>query len=233
MSQVTQIKAEHGSTAPSPASTDDGKPAYAEYQLFSSPAPGHRFNIMKMNSSKPADPSRFPRPVMMTRKDPHGSLDDRFAYDEAGNVLGRWDFDEFGKPVLGADGKQTYTPDRVEADQSLVAPGAGGKPARKRYQKATKEIHQVDKELMRFKREEALPWVLEGGVQGQEQSEKWIGRIQDTSDQAYVMFVLNEGSESFRVLPVGRKYKFEPNRTFNVLDVDQADAAVSDRVFHC
>lgn len=229
MSQLSQVKAEAASSsaAPSPASTEDSKPSYAEYQLFSSPDPGHRFNIMKMNSLKAADPSRFPQPVTMMRKDPNGGLDDRFAYDEKGNVLGRWDFDDLGKPILGADGKQTYTPDRVEADQSLVAPGEGGKPVRKRYQKTTKEIHQVDKEVMRFKREEAHPWVLEAGDQSKEQSEKWIGRIQDTSDQAYVMFVLDEGSESFRVMPVGRKYKFEPNRTFNVLDADQADAAVS------
>jgi hypothetical protein len=212
-----------------------------------------RYNIMRMNHEQDVDPRMITEPVLFNRK-PRGGQDKPYiAYDAEGTPVGKFVYDNAGKPVLGADGEHV-----VEIasgpDLSLV----GGVGARKKHKKATvRETYAGDAEAYRMRREEAEPWVLESGnaeanrkdeevkaegVKGENGSgvkrehsggrsfhmpERWVGMMQE-AQQTKTVLIVDNGSSGFNVLPLGRTYLFNPKRPFDVPDVDVAHKRVRD-----
>jgi transcription initiation factor TFIIF subunit alpha len=134
------------------------------------------------------------------------------------------------KPVLGEDGLQIIEI-KEKADMDLI----GGSEQRKARKKAIKEVYHQEKNVMRLRREEATPWVLETGspsqevdgqVSGGKVPEHWVGRYVDPHSLPTVLFVNDGQSEGFQVIPLGRTYKFEPERPFKVLDPDASHKLV-------
>ena len=208
-----------------------------------------RYNVMRMNHEHDVDPRMITEPVLFNRK-PRGGQDKPYiAYDAEGTPVGKFVYDNAGKPVLGADGEHV-----VEVasgpDLSLV----GGVGVRKKNKKATvRETYAGDAEAYRTRREEAEPWVLESGnaeanrkddevkaegVKGEQgvkrehsggrsfhMPERWVGMMQE-AQQTKTVLIVDNGSSGFNVLPLGRTYLFNPKRPFDVPDVDVAHKRV-------
>lgn len=245
-----------GASGPSTGPTATGAPwnpaNVVKVKLFSSgDLGGIRYNIMKMNHKQDVDPKMITEPVLFNRK-PRGGQDRPYiAYDTEGTPVGKFVYDNAGKPVLGADGEHV-----VEIasgpDMSLV----GGAGARKKHKKATvRETYAGDAEAFKMRKEEAEPWVLESGnaeanrkddeVKGEEgikgeegvkreytggrsfhMPERWVGMMQE-AQQTKTVLIVDNGSNGFNVLPLGRTYLFNPKRPFDVPDVEVAHKRVS------
>lgn len=196
--------------------------------LSAAPGSGLRYNIMKLNSLREADPSQIPAPILMNRKQPGPKQPPQFAFDEEGNIVGRFVYDPEGKPVLDDEGKQMIEK-RDQPDMNLVgaAPGQTGK--QRRGKRNLKEVFHQDVEVIRLRREEANPWVLEAKNPSEGNPvmpEHWVGRMQEPSTLPTVLLI-NEGTgPSFTMMPLGRQYRFEPERPFKVMDADQANKYV-------
>jgi transcription initiation factor TFIIF subunit alpha len=194
-----------------------------------SAAPGQklRYNVMKLNSSKDVDPGALPAPILMNRKQPGPKNLPQLATDAEGKVIGRYVFDEEGNPVLDEEGKPTIEK-KVEMDMSLVgtAPGTNNK---RRGKRQTKEVFHQDIEVIKLRREEANPWVLESKHKTPESAETaahipehWVGRMVEQAALPTVLLINNGTEANFTMIPLGRTYKFEPERPFKVMDADQA-----------
>lgn len=184
---------------------------------------GQRFNLMRLNSTRDVDPSALPKPIMMNRKQPGPKLLPTFVHDEDGKVIGRYVFDDEGKPVLDAEGKPTIEK-RDEMDMSLVGT-APGQSNRRRGKRNTREVFHQDVEVIKLRREEANPWVLESKTQSEnpEMPEYWVGRYEEPPSSMVPILLVNEGDgATFTMVPLGRTYRFEPKRPFEVMDADQA-----------
>jgi transcription initiation factor TFIIF subunit alpha len=248
--------------------------AYADYRLVSTGTGGYKFNVLKFNTPSTIDPRTLPPPVLFNRKDPRqagrppppvvdpNELSTEMGAD--GQLIPLVDLkpvlDIHGKPMLGRDGKIMYATGKrgPAADLSLIAPGGGAVNNKKNlFKKKTKQVHKVDQEKMRLRREERYPWVLESGLpsvgpssssgpvggakieeqeevqgdgqQGSEgkEADVWVGTMEDTSNQNYVMFVFEDDKDEFQVMDVRRWYKFNQRPAYETLDMDQAEELVS------
>lgn len=182
---------------------------------------------MRLNSVKDVDPTQITAPVLMNRKKPGPKDPPTFALDENGKIVGRYVYDEEGKPVLDEEGQPVVERKEV-VDMSLVgqAPGGGRK---KRVKRGTKEVFHQDIEIMRLRREEALPWVLESGNPQDKpaQPEQWVGRMLEQGQLSTVLLSNDGTRDGFEMMPLGRSYKFEPARPFKPLDSDAANKLVN------
>ncbi|BEI87123.1 hypothetical protein CcaverHIS002_0704690 [Cutaneotrichosporon cavernicola] len=167
---------------PTRVSSTDGKDILTFDIVSAAPDQKQRFNVMKLNSTKEVDPGALPAPIMMNRKQPGPKNLPQLATDSEGKVIGR---------LVG------------------TAPGTNNK---RRGKRQTKEVFHQDVEVIKLRREEANPWVLESKNKTPESAETaahipehWVGRM-----------------SNFTMIPLGRTYKFEPERPFKVMDVDQA-----------
>ena len=204
---------------------------------------GIRYNIMRMNTAQEIDPRSIPGPILMNRKPRGGPAAPTVATDEEGNIIGRYVYDNNGKPVLDAEGQHVIE-QTVGRDHTLVG---GDNGAKKRRGKAIKEVYHADIEAVKLRREEVDPWVLESGRQSDMNgvkteeglvklenartneskiAEKWVGTLVQPSNMATVL-LLDSGAGGFNVVPLGRTYKFDPSRPFTPLDPDAAQKAVS------
>jgi transcription initiation factor TFIIF subunit alpha len=194
-----------------------------------------RYNLMKLNSVRDFDPTTIPPPILLNRKQPGPRAPPTFALDDEGNILGRYVYDEKGHPVMGSDGKQVIDV-KEKADTSLI----GGEAGKRKARKGVKDVFHQDKEVMRLRREEAVPWVLESGRAVGEANgdgsadahgsngapEHWVGRLVEAAAMPTVLLVNDGAGDGFRVWPLGRTYRFEPERPFKVLDPDAAHKLV-------
>lgn len=210
-----------------------------EIKLFSgdfAPASSRRHNLMRLNSTQhEVDITSIPGPILLNRKDPAFDQSTRtMVYGEDGKIMGKYVFDHEGKPLLDASGKQVIEV-KDKADRSLI--GGSEKPKRAR-KKGIKEVYHQDREVMRLRREEQVPWVLESGSVSRAQAQAagsgktpvhWIGHYQEPTPLPTVLFVNNGNEPGFRVVPLGRTYRFEPDRPFKQLDLDEANKMVSNR----
>lgn len=246
--------------------------SYSDFRLVSTGTGGYKFNVLKFNTPKPIDPRTLPPPVLLNRKDPRnagrapppppdpnqlstevGADGKLIPLSELKPVL-----DIHGKPMLGPDGKVMYATGKrgPGADLSLIAPGGGAVKNKKNlFKKKTKQVHKVEQDRMRLRREERYPWVLESGVASSSTSstaaegsvkpepggsepaageatqdkeiDVWVGRMEDTANQNYVLFVFEDDSDAFQVVDVRRWYKFQQRPAYNTLDMDQAEELVS------
>lgn len=210
---------------------------------------GTRYNIIRMNTAQDVDPRQIPSPILMNRKPRGGPTLPTVATDEDGNVIGKYVYDNEGKPVLDAEG-QHVVERTVSRDHNLVGGATGQK---KRRGKAIREVYHADIEAVKLRREEADPWVLESGRPkvdnangvkseagpsgvktengraGEDHNkiaDRWVGTMLQPSNMATVL-LLDSGAGGFNVVPLGRTYKFDPARPFTPLDPDAAQKAVS------
>lgn len=224
-----------GLTAAPPAPAAKPEPEdLLEFQIVSAePGQGLRYNVMKMNSAKEVDPASMPRPILLNRKQPGPRQLPQFATDEEGKIVGRYVFDEAGKPVLDEEGKPMIEK-RSEMDMSLVgtAPGTNNK---RRGKRQTKEVFHQDIDVIKLRREEANPWILESKDKTPDDApdadkrmpEHWVGRMVEQAALPTVLLVNNGSEANFTMIPLGRTYRFEPERPFKVMDADQAHKYVS------
>ncbi|ODO07389.1 transcription initiation factor TFIIF subunit alpha [Cryptococcus wingfieldii CBS 7118] len=210
-----------------PDPTPDVKPDITEIRIMStSPNNPLRFNLMRLNHSKTIDPADITQPILMNRKKPGPPEPPIYSLDAEGRINGRYLYDEAGKPVLDEDGKHMV--DKKETiDMSLVgqAPSDASGSKRKRTKRGTKEVFHQDIDIMRLRREEALPWVLESANPQERppQPEQWTGRMVEQGALGQVLLFNDGTGDGFELIPAGRTYKFEPERPFKPLDADAAN----------
>jgi len=234
-------------TKPEPVQSDfdaNGNANYSEYRLVSTGDGGWTHNIIKFNSN-PNKPNGFspldlPQPALLNRKDPRPRPPPPPpTLDEHGNVVEELKpvLDINGKPMLGPDGKVIFATGKKGpgVDVSLIAPDGGAVKNKKNlFKKKTKQIFKVSQDRMRLRREERHPWVLEGNplaqvVEGAPTApgETWVGRMEDTGDKSFVMFVFEDDKDEFQVVDVKRWYKFQQRPGYNTLNMDEAEEIVS------
>ncbi|EIW72848.1 hypothetical protein TREMEDRAFT_12890, partial [Tremella mesenterica DSM 1558] len=198
-----------------------------EIKLYSTaPDDTTRFNLMKFNYAREFDPLTLPDPLL-TRKQPGERIKPTIALDDNGNVIGKYVYDNNGKLLLGADGRPII--EHIETmDVNLVGQAKGvqeGSGSRRKFRNTAREVFHQDVETVKLKREEAQPWVLEAKTPREKPPipEHWVGRMVEGSTLPMVLFV-NEGkNDGFSVVPLGRTYRFNPERPFKVLDSDEAN----------
>lgn len=238
-------------TEPKSELPDSANPNLTFYRIVSSGRPGTRYNLMKLNTAREFDPASIPPPVLLNRKRPGGRQMPVFARDATGRIIGRYVYDAEGRPVLGADGQPAVQSQLGEQrDMALVggAQDAEGQN-RPRRRRGVKEVYVQDKEVMRLRREERDPWVLESGrpampgsqdgaaasgsASGSGQSknhdgDQWVGQMQEPGSMPVVLLINDgQGGTDFKMIPLGRTYRFDPERPFKVLDPDAAHKLVS------
>ena len=225
------------SDAPSPAPTPNSIPSKAspavktdgsitEFKLFSTGVTeGLRYNLMKLNSGRDVDPTKISRPILLNRKQPGPKPPPAIAVDAHGKPIGKYIYDESGKPVIGPNGQPSIE-ESDEMDMSLVGVAPGEQ--KRKGKKGVKEVYNQDIEVMRLRREENTPWVLESGnpVDKSNIPEHWVGRMMEPSAMPTVLLINDGRTEGFSVVSLGRTYRFEPERPFKVLDPDAAHKLV-------
>jgi transcription initiation factor TFIIF subunit alpha len=168
----------------------------------------------------------------MNRKQPGAKELPVHAIDDNGKIVGKYQYDEAGKPVLAANGQPIVDKVDVGLDPEMVG---GGSSSKQKLKKGVKEVFHQDLGIIRMKREEATPWVLETGKprpEGQAQAlghvpDHWVGRMIEQSSLPTVLLVNDGRMESgFEVVPLGRTYRFTPERPFKTLDADAANRLV-------
>ncbi|KAK8865657.1 hypothetical protein IAR55_000802 [Kwoniella newhampshirensis] len=212
-------------------------PHIQEIKIFSSGASrsGLRYNIMRLNTGKDVDPKDITSPILMNRKRPGPRAPPIFATDGAGQIIGKFVYDSEGKHVMDHEGKPIIER-KTEVDMSLVghAPGTEPPEKKRKMKKGTKEVFHQDIEIMRLRREEALPWVLESGNPKEKPSvpEHWVGRMQAPSIHPKVLLMNDGTGEGFEMIPLGRTYRFDPERPFKLLDPDAANKLFEHQAKH-
>jgi transcription initiation factor TFIIF subunit alpha len=184
--------------------------------------------MMKLNSTRDVNPASISKPILMNRKQPGEKVHPTIAFDIDGNHLGRYVLDEQGRPLLDDEGKAKVEYKVEGKDMSLVGTAPGEEGRKKNYKKGVREVFHQDKEKMRLRREEAMPWILEAKepMEKPPQPEHWVGRMMESATLPTVLLVNDGQSAGFSVIPLGRTYKFEPERPFKVMDLDAANKLV-------
>lgn len=234
---TSKVKRKPASPAPPSNFSDYRLVSSGLAQGYDAPSGTPRFNVVKFQSSHEVDPRSFDRPVGMNRRDPRprppptGSTTDvkpepGQAEEEKKEDL-RPVLDAQGRVVRGEDGQPLMAPKQVY-DAALVGGSATGQPlpVRKKkdyFKKKTKQVYKVDSDVIRLRREERYPWVLESA----EGKEAWVGRMEDTAEkQSYVSFVFEDDKDEFEVVDVRRWFKFQKRAAYETLGVDEAEELV-------
>ena len=180
---------------------------YSEFRLLSSAMNGWKYDVMKFDSRKPVDISRWQQPIKLNRKDVR--RDDRestIVPVAVGPMLG-----SDGKPVIGADGKIVL----VDAEGRPIRSdsGLGGKDKgkavqpKKRFQKKTRQVFLVPEETRLLRKEERFPWVLEDSSPSK--NEVWMGALEDVTKAETHAFFMPAANDVFKFVPAHRWYKFQ------------------------
>ena len=215
----------NGETKPNPYIT--------EMKLYSTdPNTRTRSNLMKFMSARDFDPVNITKPIYMNRKQPGTKELPIHALNDEGKIVGKYLYDEAGQPVIAANGHPVIEKKDVGLDPDMVGNAPGTK---RKLKKGVKEVFHQDLSIVRMKREEATPWVLETGKpkpEGQAQAlghvpEHWVGRMIEQNSLPTVLLVNDGRLESgFEIIPLGRTYRFTPERPFKTLDADAANKLV-------
>ncbi|WWC68393.1 uncharacterized protein I206_102319 [Kwoniella pini CBS 10737] len=215
-----------------------------EIKIFSSGSDGGlRFNFMRLNHEKEIDPSQIGKNILLNRKKPGPREPSKYAMNKEGKIVGKFVYDNEGKLVLDSEGKPIIErkPEIEGMDMSLVGQAPeeiedkiGKAPGKKKMKKGTKEVFHQDIEIMRLRREEASPWILESSKPKDKSiiPEYWVGRMQEPSALPTVLLVNDGTTEGFEMVPLGRTYKFVPDRPFKVLDSDAANKMFEHQAKH-
>lgn len=236
-------------TPPAGTSSTPKSQNVTEIKLFSvGDTNGTRYNIMRMHSDHDVDPRQIPGPILLNRKPRHEAPKPLIAYDTEGKAIGKYVYDKDGKPVLDAEGQQVIE-QATGPDASLVGGGQEGR--KKRKGKSIRDVYSTDVEMIKLKREENEPWILESGqlrgmtngshgvkseagpsgvktedgVTQAKRSDRWTASYQEPTSMGTVLIIDNQNG-SFGVVPLGRTYRFVPDRPFETLDSDAANKEV-------
>lgn len=182
---------------------------FQEFRLLSSALNGWKYDVMKFDSRKPVDISKWEAPIKLNRKDlrrDDGAVSS--APEPVGPMLG-----PDGKPVIGADGKMVmvdvdgrpiHASDGAGSSKDKAKSAANGK---KRFQKKTKQVYFVPEEVRRLRKEERYPWVMEDSSPSH--NELWIGQMEDVIKSETHAFFMPAANDVFKFVPAHRWYKFQ------------------------
>ncbi|KAG7449210.1 uncharacterized protein BT62DRAFT_979254 [Guyanagaster necrorhizus] len=172
---------------------------HSDYKLFSSALNGWKYDVMKFDSRKPVDIAAWPQPIKLNRKDLR--KDDPAASTAGVPVKAMTGAD--GKPVL-QDGKVVMVDaeGRVVQDEASKAKVA---PAKKKFQKKTRQVFIVPEETRLLRKEERYPWVMEDGMG----RETWVAQLDDTTKAQTHAFFMPAANDVFKFVPAHRWYKFQ------------------------
>jgi transcription initiation factor TFIIF subunit alpha len=185
---------------------------FQEFKLMSSALNGWKYDVMKFDSRKPVDISRWTPPIKLNRKELR--RDDVVATDAPqamGPMLG-----PDGKPVIGTDGKMVMVDAEGRPIQTGDVSNGGGKEGKgkglalngkKKFQKKTRQVFFVPEEVRQLRREERYPWVMEDS--SPTQNEVWIGQMEDVSKSETHGFFMPAANDVFKFVPAHRWYKFQ------------------------
>ena len=184
---------------------------FQEFKLMSSALNGWKYDVMKFDSRKPVDISRWTPPIKLNRKELR--KDDGVTTDApqaVGPMLG-----PDGKPVIGGDGKMVMVDAEGRPIQNTDYSNGGregkGKGSvvngKKRFQKKTRQVFYVPEEVRQLRREERYPWVMEDS--SPTQNELWIGQMEDISKSETHGFFMPAANDIFKFVPAHRWYKFQ------------------------
>ncbi|KAF9009045.1 hypothetical protein BDQ17DRAFT_1349429 [Cyathus striatus] len=180
---------------------------FQEFRLLSSALNGWKYDVMKFESRKPVDISKWTIPIKLNRKDLRRDDNSASASPQAVQPMLGLD----GKPVIGVDGRVVM----VDADgrpihssdSSVKDKGKGGANGKKRFQKKTKQVFLVAEELRQLRREERFPWVMEDSSPNK--NEVWIGQMEEVSKAETHAFFMPAANDVFKFVPAHRWYKFQ------------------------
>lgn len=193
---------------------------YQEFRLMSSALNGWKYDVMKFDSRKPIDISRWQGPIKLNRKDLRRNAEQGedivMAPPEAvGPMMG-----PDGKPVIGMDGKVVMVDAEGKPIHNNQNNGAGGNSgaakgkgaangansnAKKRFQKKTRQVHYVPEEVRQLRKEERYPWVVEDSTG----DEVWVGQLEEVSKAETHAFFMPAANTIFKFVPAHRWYKFQ------------------------
>ncbi|KAF5387830.1 hypothetical protein D9615_000413 [Tricholomella constricta] len=186
---------------------------FQEFKLMSSALNGWKYDVMKFDSRKPVEISRWQAPIKLNRKELRRDNEVGDAVPTAvGPMLG-----PDGKPVIGMDGKMVM----VDAEGKPIhagegASGSGGGMGKgkgpmvngkKRFQKKTRQVFFVPEEVRQLRREERYPWVMEDSSANHD--EVWIGQMEDVAKSETHAFFMPAANDVFKFVPAHRWYKFQ------------------------
>ncbi|THV08555.1 Rap30/74 interaction domain-containing protein [Dendrothele bispora CBS 962.96] len=183
---------------------------FTEYKVMSSALNGWKYDVMKFDSRKSVDISRWQAPVKLNRKDLRRE-------DPAASGVG-----QAVRPMLGPDGNQVYgvdgKPVMVDVEGRPVTEssssssggtkgkgGPGGPNNKKKFQKKTRQVFIVPEETRLLRREERYPWVMEDAA-GQE---TWTAQLEDLGKAETHAFFMPAANDIFKFVPSHRWYKFQ------------------------
>ncbi|KAF8974561.1 hypothetical protein BDZ97DRAFT_35006 [Flammula alnicola] len=201
---------------PPPTKTEDDEEElklpdgpYQEFRLLSSVLNGWKYDVMKFDSRRPVDISRWTQPIKLNRKDLRRDEAATNVVPEAvGPMLG-----PDGKPVIGADGRMVMVDAEgrpIQASNGAAGPSKDkGKAAaaKKRFQRKTRQVFFVPEEVRQMRREERYPWVMEDS--SPEQNEVWTGQMEDVKKSETHGFFMPAANDVFKFVPAHRWYKFQ------------------------
>ncbi|KAK7470644.1 transcription factor IIF subunit tfg1 [Stygiomarasmius scandens] len=182
---------------------------FTEYKVMSSALNGWKYDVMKFDSRKSVDISRWQTPVKLNRKDLRR---DDPAASGVGQALHPM-LGPDGNPVYGADGKPVMVDAEGRPVTDASGSGAKGKGAaaataannKKKFQKKTRQVFIVPEETRLLRREEKFPWVMED-ASGQEM---WIAQLEDLGKAETHAFFMPAANDIFKFVPSHRWYKFQ------------------------
>lgn len=182
---------------------------YQEFKLMSSSLNGWKYDVMKFDSRKPVDISKWTQPIKLNRKELRRENDQDDTPTAVKPMLG-----PDGKPVIGMDGKivmmdaegrPIQPPDNSNGkDSKGKAPVLNGK---KRFQKKTRQVFFVPEEVRQLRKEERYPWVMEDSSPNHD--EVWLGQLDDVSKSETHAFFMPAANDVFKFVPAHRWYKFQ------------------------
>ncbi|KAG5643947.1 hypothetical protein DXG03_009298 [Asterophora parasitica] len=198
---------------------------FQEFKLMSSALNGWKYDVMKFDSRKPTDISRWQAPIKLNRKELRRDDEAGDAVPQAvGPMLG-----PDGKPVIGMDGKMVMVDAEgrpIHASSGASGSGGGGGDngngkgkgaagpgggnmanGKKRFQKKTRQVFFVPEEVRQLRREERYPWVMEDSSVNHD--EVWTGQMEDVIKSETHAFFMPAANDVFKFVPAHRWYKFQ------------------------
>jgi transcription initiation factor TFIIF subunit alpha len=185
---------------------------FQDFRLLSSALNGWKYDVIKFDSRKPVEISKWTAPIKLNRKDLRRDEGVTNGAPEAvGPMLG-----PDGKPVVGADGKMVMvdvdgrpinTRDGSLGTGKGKDKGKGVANGKKRFQKKTRQVFFVPEEVRQLRREERYPWVMEDS--SPTHNELWTGQMEDASKSETHAFFMPAANDVFKFVPAHRWYKFQ------------------------
>jgi transcription initiation factor TFIIF subunit alpha len=227
-SQPTSQPASQAKSSPFPSGP------YQEWTLYSGITDEWRYDVMKFEHRKNVELEKWTQPVKLNRREVrrHGKDDGQEGPQAVGPMLGL-----DGKPVVGMDGRHIMIDAQGRPIHNSNGGGggggrSGGRGGRgggggKKFQKKTRQVFMVPDETRQLRKEERYPWVIEDATG----TETWTAAMEEVSKSStHAMFLPAANNSSFFFNTLHRWYKFQRKPNHDVLNLEEAEELVSERV---